>query len=224
MASKQWLGYGGYGSNAVKTEATPAPEFSAAFAPVEHFPIKEAAAPPPVAIGTTGSTKPDQASSDANEELIKLQTAIAAAESKIQASQAAAQVAEQRAKTAEAAAAAAESKIQASRAAAQAAEQRANTAEADATTQRASSKETLAKLNSERSSEKSEADKAVAQSKKEVAQLKQQLGNRWKKAKKMEQLTAEMENEMLLKWNGEWLPVSFPEALYTSNLKRVVLS
>jgi len=189
MAPKQWQSYVGYGGKAVKFEATPAPEFLPAFAPaVEHFPIKEAAAPPPVAIGTTGSTKPDQASSDANEELIKLQTAIAAAESKIQASQAAAHAAEQRANTAEAAATAAGSKIQ------------------------AENKKTLAKLNSERSSEKLEADKAVAQSKKEVAQLKQQLGNSWNKAKKMEQLTAEMENEMLLKWNGECLPASFPEA------------
>jgi len=71
MAPKQRQGYGGYGSNAVKAEATPAPEFSAKFAPaVEHFPIKEAAAPPPVAVGTTDSTKPDQASSHTNEELI----------------------------------------------------------------------------------------------------------------------------------------------------------
>jgi len=289
-------GYGGNGGNAVKFEATPAPEFLAAFALAvdkeaapqpprklqHHFPIKEAAASPPVAIGTTDSTKPDRASSDANVDQIsstikeaaasppvaigttgstkpdqaisdanvdqnvsaikaaaaatesKIQAsqaaaqaaeqraktaevAAAAAKSKIQASQAAAQAAEQRAKTAEVAAAAAESKIQALQAAAQAAEQRANTAEAAATAAgskiQAENKKTLAKLNSERFSEKLEADKAVAQSKQEVAQLQQQLGHSWNKAMKMELLTVKMANEMLqmIPLTQKRLPEAKPE-------------
>jgi len=147
----------------------------------------------------TDQSKPRQANSDADGKLIELQTAIQAAEARttkaegqatiaaeaVAASQAAGKAAEQRAKTAEAAAAAAESKIQeltqscndeqkrASAAASEIARVQRALADAEAAYQK-----TLAKLASERSSEKEVADQAAARSRKEVAQLREQAATR----------------------------------------------